>query len=873
VLGGTFAPPSLRNDGTLILGGSPTINTVFTMADSSRLLLRGDNVGGNVGATFTNAFTNVARLDLTSESAGYSATLTVPTGSLVNAAQGIINVLQGAGGTRTLALQLENQGVLNLTTASGLTLARADAVHVNAGTINVTGSNFTLNQTGTAPSFTNGETGVIAMGNSRTWTTNGGLLDLRTGLVSNGTALVATTGTTTVRFLTSTVQPRVTFAATTILPDAFIVPGGDSLRVLGGTFAPPSLRNDGTLILGGSPTINTVFTMADSSRLLLRGDNVGGNVNATFTNAFTNTARIDLTSESAGYSATLTVPTGSLVNAASGLINAQQGAGGARTLAAQLANEGALSIGSASGMTLARADAAHLNTGTITASAGDFTLTQSGTAPSFTNDADGLIQLAANRTWTTNGGLLDLRTGLVQGRTARLTANATATVRFTTAAVEPRVTFAAGATLPDPFTVPYGDSLRVLGGTFAPPSLLVQGLLAIEGTTTVTSAVTSDSGSQILVRGNNAGGNVVATFTNGLTVGPNAFLDLTAENAGYSSTLNVTSGLLTIAPTAQLTTAAGSSGTRTIGAELLNQGAVQINIPTTLARADAAHVNAAGANIAVFGGNLTVTQTGTAPTFTNNGTITVAATRSFIGNGGAFNLETGTMLGSTGTFQTLGTTVARFQPANVRPALNFSAGTTVPVAFVTAALTDTVRVRGGTFAPTSLVNNGQLLLEGVSTINTATFTNGATGLVSVQGSNALGNASVQIPQGMTNSGILRLTTFDAGYSVALGFGTSTLTNAAGSTLDIAQGAGGTRSLTAGAIDNLGTIAGNATGTINGPISQRSLLTVATSRTLTLSSLLTLFSGSTVNVTLGGTLNASGGCTNLGALLLENFVCP
>ena len=50
------------------------------------------------------------------------------------------------GGARTIVAQVTNNGLI--TTPAAMTLARADAAHVNAGTIDITSANLTVTQTG-----------------------------------------------------------------------------------------------------------------------------------------------------------------------------------------------------------------------------------------------------------------------------------------------------------------------------------------------------------------------------------------------------------------------------------------------------------------------------------------------------------------------------------------------------------------------------------------------------------------------------------------------------------------------------------------------------------------------------------------------------
>ena len=55
-------------------------------------------------------------------------------------------------------------------------------------------------------------------------------------------------------------------------------------------------------------------------------------------------------------------------------------------------------------MTLAKTEADHVNSGTIAVTGGTFTLTQTGTSPTFTNS--GTVNVASTRTWSATGGVV-----------------------------------------------------------------------------------------------------------------------------------------------------------------------------------------------------------------------------------------------------------------------------------------------------------------------------------------------------------------------------------------------------------------------------------------------------------------------------------
>src|SRR5262249_14101721 len=143
-------------------------------------------------------------------------------------------------------------------------------------------------------------------------------------------------------------------------------------------------------------------TLTTTASSIVRVQGIGGTGSLTVLNGFTNNGTIELSNVSPfTYGAALGVTNGTLVNAAGANLNALPGqSGGPRTLAAQLVNQGTLTV--TQSLTLDKASAAHSNSGTITLSGGDLTINQSGTNPSFTNN--GSIAVASSRTLTVNSG-------------------------------------------------------------------------------------------------------------------------------------------------------------------------------------------------------------------------------------------------------------------------------------------------------------------------------------------------------------------------------------------------------------------------------------------------------------------------------------
>jgi hypothetical protein len=236
---------------------------------------------------------------------------------------------------------------------------------------------------------------------------------------------------------------------------------------------------------------------------------------------------------------------------------------------------------------------------------------------------------------------------------------------------------------------------------------------------------------------------------------------------------------------------------------------------------------------------------------------------------GLLDLSAGLLAGYTSYLTTTGAPTVRFSPSTVQPRIGFSAGTVLPDPIVVAA-NDSLRIYTGTFAPPTLTNNGFLALEGNAVLNTALTSNLGSAIV-VRGTNTTSAASVTITNGFTNAGIFRLVAEGAGYSVAASLGAGTLTNAATGTLEFLSGAGGTRAIAAGLVDNFGAFNAAYSGAVNGPLDQRGSLTVAATQTLTVTGLTRLLDGSTTTVL--GTFTKSGGCSATVGASFSGTTCP
>ncbi|MFN8178933.1 MAG: T9SS type A sorting domain-containing protein [bacterium] len=403
---GSAMNTALDNEGNLIVRASSTVNGALTTGVGTALRVQGGNLGTGT-LTVANGFTNNGTVELTSILGAQAATLVVSSGTLINEAGRAINALAGTGGSRTLTAQIDNRGTLSVGTS--LTINKASADHLSSGTIDVSGGNLTLTQTGTTPTFTNSGTLTIAAG--RTVSANGGEL-IHTGTSpSGGGTLSLNSVTATLNSDLSNAGVALSVSSSTVNgPGTLIDAAGQTLDVWSSTVNAP-LDNEGILNFQGNSTVNGTLTTGAGTTLRVQGSNFGTGT-LTVANGFTNNGTVELTSIAGSQIANLAVTTGTLINAAGRTISALAGTGGTRNLTAELDNRGTLSVNSP--LTLSKASADHLNSGTIDVSGGNLTLTQTGTTPTFTSS--GTLTIAAVRTMSVTGGTVtNSATGLIRG--------------------------------------------------------------------------------------------------------------------------------------------------------------------------------------------------------------------------------------------------------------------------------------------------------------------------------------------------------------------------------------------------------------------------------------------------------------------------
>ena len=489
---------------------------------------------------------------------------------------------------------------------------------------------------------------------------------------------------------------------------------------------------------------------------MIQGINTVGDASLTASSGLTNRGRIILETVGSSRFVSLTVSGGSLVNVETGDIEVR--AGGGRTITAQLVNRGVIELGTATTLNGSAKD--HVNSGTINISGGNLTLNQSSFSPTFTNT--GPINISAGRTFTVNNGT------------------------FTTSA--PGIVTGDGAFVLNDLTLNFN------GGAITDSPLLTSSRLNIgNGVMTGGAVFTMRGGGNNLsgtIRGNqelviqgSGIGDASVTASSGLTNRGRIIL----ETVGSSRfvTLTVNGGSLVNVETGDIEVRAG--GGRTITAQLVNRGVIELGTATTLNGSSKDHVNSGTINIT--GGNLTLNQSSTSPSFTNTGPINISAGRTFTVNNGVFTTSTPGIVTGDGAFVLNDLT------------LNFNGG----------AITDSPLLTS------SRLNIGNGVMTGGAVFTMMGGGNNLSGAIRgnqelvIQGSN-IGDASVTASSGLTNRGRIILETVGSSRFVTLTVNGGSLVNV--ETGDIEVRAGGGRTITAQLV-NRGVIELGTATTLNG----------------------------------------------------------
>ena len=663
------------------------------------LLIQGSSAGNHASLNSATGFVNSGDITFSSIDAARNTALTVTTGTFVN--QGTINVEPGTAGARTISANLVNNGTINLNTNT--TFARSSGVYTNNGSLNIAAGR-TLSISGISQVF-NQNSGDLAI----------------TGDFSFSTA-------------------RFNFNGGTI------------------TGTPILTSSNLNISLGATTSVN--FTLRNSN--ILSGDIHPGQsiliqgispANATLTSAtgFINSGDITLSSIQASRFATLAVTNGTFIN--QGTINIETGSAGARTISANLVNNGTMNLNA--NTTFSKSSGVYTNVGSLNIAVGR-TLTISGANQVFNQNSG---DLAISGDFSFSLATFNFTGGTITG--TPLISNSALNI-------------ASGAITPVSFTLRGTNTL--IGNISPGQSLLVQGGPAVNASLTA-----------------------AAGFTN------SGDITLSSINAARAVTLTVSSGTFTNQGT--INVEPGTAGARTISANLVNNGAVNLNANTTLSKSSGVYTNNGSLNIAT---GRTLTISGSSQVFNqNSGDLAIGGDFSF--STASFNFNGGNITGT---------------PVLTTSNLNIGAGATTAVSFT---------LRGANNFSGD-INPGQSLL--------------------VLGSSANSHATLTSATGFVNSGDITLSSIDAARNATLTLTSGTFVNHG--TINVEPGSGGARTFSGNLVNN-GTMNLNANTTFSkssGVYTNIGNLNIAAGRTLTISGSSQVFNQNSGDLAISGDFSFS-----------------
>jgi hypothetical protein len=352
-----------------------------------------------------------------------------------------------------------------------------------------------------------------------------------------------------------------------------VAPGRTLTQVNGAINAP--LVVHGTLVVdgAGSPAVGGALAVSSTGTLRVTSTGQCCQTTMVVANGFTNAGLIELTS-AANLPVILDVTNGTLANAATGTVRVLPGAGGARTLRAQLDNQGVVDVQAA--LVMDRASSAHANSGTLQLIGGDLTLSQSGTSPSLTTT--GQVVIGAGRTLTVSGGAFDYDGGAVGGLGTLALTNATAS--FTPDVVHDTLSLALNAAVvngPGTLTVAAGRTLTQLNGAIN-AALVIDGTLVVDGAASpaLNGALTVATSGVLRVTSTGQCCQTNLFVANGFA--NNGQIELTSAT-NLPVNLTVINGTLVNAVSATIRSLVGGGGSRGLTAQLDNQGFLVVEAP------------------------------------------------------------------------------------------------------------------------------------------------------------------------------------------------------------------------------------------------------------------------------------------------------
>jgi RNase P/RNase MRP subunit POP5 len=694
-LGGTgtlvnFGTVDLRN-GTISAGlenqgdisvyiSTGTISGQLSNRSSGRIFVTaGGNAYQNATLTVEEGFTNEGLIQL-SRAYMNTARLTVTSGTLTNAASGI---LRGAGtsGNNDFNAVISNLGLIDALQSTQIT--NSDRIFDNSN-------------------------GTIQVAEGQTLTVSGGSTVFGSGTVLTGAGNIAFPGTQSIdlssdwTYAAGSAGLNLSGTVTINGPGTLINEG--SISLTGDTIA-SALENLGTIsVYINTGTISGQLSNRSSGRIFVTaGGSAYQNATLTVEEGFTNEGLIQL-SRAYMNTARLTVTSGTLTNAASGILRGA-GTSGNNDFNAVISNLGLIDA---------------LQSTQITNSDRVF------------DNSNGTIQVAEGQTLTVSGGSTVFGSGTVLTGAGNIAFPGTQSIDlssdWTYAAGSAGLNLSGTVTINGPGTLINEGSISLTGDTIASALENLGTISVYINTGTISGQLSNRSSGRIFVTaGGSAYQNATLTVEEGFT---NEGLIQLSRAYMNTARLTVTSGTLTNAASGILR-GAGTSGNNDFNAVISNLGLIDALQSTQITNSDRVFDN-------------------------SNGTIQVAEGQTLTVSGGSTVFGSGTVLTGAGNIAFPGT-----QSIDLSSDWTYAAGS----AGLNLSGTVTINGPGTLINEGSISLTGDTIasaLENLGTIsvyiNTGTISgqlsNRSSGRIFVTaGGSAYQNATLTVEEGFTNEGL------------------------------------------------------------------------------------------------------------------------
>ncbi len=278
--------PAATNLASFILAGSGSTYSGDLWPGQS-LWLRGDATVGSSVVVASNGFNNSGSILLQSADGGYESSLAVINGQLVNASPGTFTISPGTGGPRNFYASLMNYGTFNV--SNSVTMSQTNRVYNNDGLFKI------------APNQT-----VTINGLNQVFTQSGGTLQIDG--VLDAYNITFNYGGGTINGASGApylIDSQLNLGSQAVNPAAFWITGSAST------------------ITGNIQAGQTVW---------VRGSGPGSSTSFVVTNGFVNSGTLRLESVDGGYNTYFYINNGALTNASGGVVNINNGEGGAHFL-------------------------------------------------------------------------------------------------------------------------------------------------------------------------------------------------------------------------------------------------------------------------------------------------------------------------------------------------------------------------------------------------------------------------------------------------------------------------------------------------------------------------------------------------------------